>query len=557
MKKISILLSLLLVVIIGCSVFACVPNDTTNEPPINDNNNNGDGFIDGSATIEEFTTELVKTLISTAKTASSTRLNATNPCVSWHVGLDLEINQRKYDLVFEINYDNRDKSLTEIRILMYRTGESLPYLTCYYFADEPIENKTPGNMYLEYGDAKVVIPLVDTFLGDLFPIQFEGLETEEDIKLVSGVISANIFTIGNIKYKYKDESDGKRTRNYSLQIDLKKTLMNVVNLINIGGEETEFSTSIEWIIESVFGVDAKKISTQLPNTSVVLNMTTTGGSKTILGTGTLSNCSINIEAAASDYKDSIFRGESFSASIALNEFVASTALIKDFPKEDNAMFNEYIRYNETALVVEGSLMFNGNEDELYTIKMGVFYDGLAESQVNDELMIVVQQKNDPNAKYVEFYAFDNKAYLNFLSADGKWVELNFEFDVDEFIEEMIRLGGDNTSSMDFIKTLAYILGSFQLWEDGSLSFKVNAEFFKGVLNVDAKRLADALQYAYTCANGSGIICADQILAQLGSDVTMEDILSGMVIDNELLIILDKGDESFDTTNDLIDETIFN
>ena len=53
-------------------------------------------------------------------------------------------------------------------------------------------------------------------------------------------------------------------------------------------------------------------------------------------------------------------------------------------------------------------------------------------------------------------------------------------DIDEFIEEMIRLGGDNTSSMDFIKTLAYILGSFQLWEDGSLSFKVNAEFFKGV-----------------------------------------------------------------------------
>ncbi len=556
MKKISIILSFMLVVIIGCSVFACNDNSTSNTPPV-PNDVPNDGFIQGTATIEDFTTELVKTLIGTAKTASSTRLNANNPCVSWHVGLDIEINERKYDLVFEINYDSRDKSNTEIRILMYRTGEELPFVTCYYFADEPIDDKAPGNLYLEYGDAMVKIPLVDTFLGKLFPIQFEGLETEEEVKLLCGVISANIFTKGNINYKYKDESNGKRTRNYSLEIDLKRTLINVVNLLDVSGEDSELTTSIEWIIESVFGVDANKISSQLPDTSVVLNMTTKGGTKNILGNGSISTCSITIDAAASDYKDSIFRGESFNASFDLNEFVASNTLISGFPKENAEKFTNYISYNETALVVEGALMLNGNENNLYSVNLGVIYDGLSESQVNDELMIVVTEMNNPESKYVEFYAFDNMAYLNFKTEENKWVELSFEFDIDVFIEEMIRIGGDNTSSMGFIKTLSYILGSFQIWEDNSLSLKINEEFFKGVLNVDAESLVGAMQYAYTYADGGGIICADQLASQMGNDVTMVDIINRLVISNEILIILNKGDDSFDTTDELIDKTMFN
>jgi|GEM_PF-3830355 len=551
MKKIALILVIILTLSLTFSVIACQPNQT--QPPPSGNNNNGgdtsdDGFIKSTTTIEDLSEDLVKSLLNTAKTASTNRLNASNPCVSWHLDFDVIINDLEAVTTFEINYDHRDKSATEMKLAVVRKGETEPFVSVFYFQDTPLDDKNPGNIYIQYGDAKVKVPVVDTFLGQLFPITFSGVEDS----VIIGFLSANIYTKGNIEYKYKDGVDGKRTRNYVFQVDLKATLANILNMIKGGAGMDEIYDSVSWIIESLFGVEADKINTQLPDTTIKVDITTTGGSRTLLGSGAISNLKIDANVAASDYKDSIFRGKSYNMSFELVEFKASSKLIEDFPKENSEYFTNYISYDKTALVLNGALVYLDDEDTVYDITVGFRYDGLSETQENDKVKIVVTEKDNPANKIVEFYAFDNKAYFNFYCDKGDWVETNFAFDIDYFIEYMIEIGsvGD---SFGLLKTVAYTLGSIQVWEDGSLSLKVNKEFYQGLLNLDIPKLVQGIKDSCVYAGGSASDIETQI-AEHNTDFS--SVLSSMVIDQELLLIFDNGDDSIDTTDDLIDESMF-
>lgn len=550
MKKIAIILVIILTLSLTFSLIACNSNTPPTQPP---NDNNGgtvdDGFVKGTTTVEDLSEDIVKSLLNTAKTASTNKLNANNPCVSWHIDFDVVINDVEAVMTFEINYDHRDKSKTEMKLSVVRKGETEPFVSVFYFQDTPVDGKNPGNMYFQYGDARVKVPVVDTFLGQLFPISFSGIEDA----VIIGFLSANLYTKGSIEYKYKDGGDGKRTRNYVFQVDLKATLVNILNMIKGGAGFEEIYESVSWIIESLFGVEADKINTQLPDTTIKIDVTTTGGSRTLLGSGAISNLKIDANVAASDYKDSIFRGESYKMSLELVEFKASSKLIEDFPKEDSAHFANYISYDNTAMVINGALVYLEDEETVYDITVGFRYDGLGETQENDEIKIVVTEKDNPANKMLEFYAFDDKAYFNFYCEKGDWVETTFAFDIDYFIEYMIDVAsvGD---SFGLLKTIAYTLGSIQFWEDGSLSLNVNKEFYQGLLNLDIPTLVKGIKDACVYAGGLPSDLETQI-AEHNTDLS--SVLSSVVIEKELLLILDNGDNSIDTTDDLIDESLFN
>ena len=550
MKKIAIILVIILTLSLTFSLIACNSNTPPTQPP--DDNNGGtvdDGFVKGTTTVEDLSEDIVKSLLNTAKTASTNKLNANNPCVSWHIDFDVVINDVEAVMTFEINYDHRDKSKTEMKLSVVRKGETEPFVSVFYFQDTPVDGKNPGNMYFQYGDARVKVPVVDSFLGQLFPISFSGIEDA----VIIGFLSANLYTKGSIEYKYKDGGDGKRTRNYVFQVDLKATLVNILNMIKGGTGFEEIYESVSWIIESLFGVEADKINTQLPDTTIKIDVTTTGGSRTLLGSGAISNLKIDANVAASDYKDSIFRGESYKMSLELVEFKASSKLIEDFPKEDSAHFANYISYDNTAMVINGALVYLEDEETVYDITIGFRYDGLGETQENDKIKIVVTEKDNPANKMLEFYAFDDKAYFNFYCEKGDWVETTFAFDIDYFIEYMIDVAsvGD---SFGLLKTIAYTLGSIQFWEDGSLSLNVNKEFYQGLLNLDIPTLVKGIKDACVYAGGLPSDLETQI-AEHNTDLS--SVLSSVVIEKELLLILDNGDNSIDTTDDLIDESLFN
>ena len=549
MKKIAIILVIILTLSLTFSVIACEPNKTPTPPPNNnDNNVVDDGFVKATTTVEDLSEDIVKSLLNTAKTASTNKLNASNPCVSWHIDFDVVINESEAVATFEINYDHRDKSKTEMKLAVVRKGETQPFISVFYFQDTPINGKNPGNLYFQYGDARVKVPVVDTFLGQLFPISFSGVEDS----VLIGFFSANLYTKGNIEYKYKDGGDGKRTRNYVFQVDLKATLVNILNMIKGGSGFEDIYESVSWIIESLFGVDADKISTQLPETTIKVDVTTTGGSRTLLGNGAISNLKVDATVAASDYKDSIFRGESYKISIGLVEFKASSKLIEEFPKEESSYFTNYISYNDTAMVINGALVYLEDEETIYDITVGFRYDGLGATQEKDEIKILVTEKDKPENKIIEFYAFDDKVYFNFYCKEGDWVETTFAFDIDYFIEYMIDIGSTG-DSFGLLKTIAYTLGSIQIWEDGSLSLNVNKEFYQGLLNLDIPTLVKGIKDSCVYAGGSPSDLENQIAEH---DTDLNSVLSSIVIEKELLLIFDNGDDSIDTTDDLIDESLF-
>ncbi|MBO7178308.1 MAG: hypothetical protein J6V69_04335, partial [Clostridia bacterium] len=284
-----------------------------------------------------------------------------------------------------------------------------------------------------------------------------------------------------------------------------------------------------------------------------VDVTTTGGSRTLLGNGAISNLKVDATVAASDYKDSIFRGESYKISIGLVEFKASSKLIEEFPKEESSYFTNYISYNDTAMVINGALVYLEDEETIYDITVGFRYDGLGATQENDEIKILVTEKDKPENKIIEFYAFDDKVYFNFYCKEGDWVETTFAFDVDYFIEYMIDIGSTG-DSFGLLKTIAYTLGSIQIWEDGSLSLNVNKEFYQGLLNLDIPTLVKGIKDSCVYAGGSPSDLENQIAEH---DTDLNSVLSSIVIEKELLLIFDNGDDSIDTTDDLIDESLFN
>ena len=555
MKKIGILLVIVLILSLALSVVACDNNTNNNNPNNNSNNNsnnnntneNNDGFISASTTIEELSEDLVKSLLNTAKTASNDSLNvSTKPCVSWHIELDVLINDLASVCIFEINFDKRDKSATEMKLLVVEKGKTEPFVSLYFFQDEPLNDKNPGTLYVQYGDAKVKVPVVDTFLGQLFPISFSGIEES----VIIGFLSANLFTKGDIQHKYKDNTDGTRTRNYVFQVDLKATLINIVNMLK---GSSDMYDSVSWIIESLFGVESGKISTQLPDTTITVDVTTAGGTRKYYGKS-ISNLKIDASVAASDYKDSIFRGESYKISLELVDFKASSNLIEDFPKEDSALFDSYLSYANTAMILNGALVYLEDEETIYDISVGFRYDGLADAQNKDEVMIVVTEKDKPDNKIIEFYAFDNVAYFNFYCAQGgEYVETQFPFDIDHFIEYMIEIGSAG-DSFGFLKTVAYTLGSIQIWEDGSLSLNVDEEFYLGLLNLDIDVLVKGIEDSCTFAGGTTQTISNQLKDH---NTDLSTVLSNLVIEKEVLLIFDNGTDSIDTTDNLIDKTRFN
>ncbi len=547
MKKVSIILVIALTFVLLMSAFACdgpepsQPDNPSVKPPT-------DGWVTSTATVEEAAGELIKTILNAAKTASVDKLSSVKPLLSWHISIDLTINGIPYQLVYDMNYDNRDPSETEMRILLSRKEEDSAFVSIYFYQDATTaDGKTPGKLYVQYGEAKMLFPLKDTFLGSLFPISFgNNLDT-----LVTTFVGSNLFTIGDVTYKYKDTSDGKRTKNYSLQVDLKSTLNHFVSILG-NNNYAEMSEPINWMIESIFGVEVEKINTQLPQTVITIDFSTVGGSKNSAGTGNIDYVLLNVNATEGDYKGGLFRGESYEAIVKLTSLKASSKHNEEFPKEDSSIFDAYNQYNTTALTMTGSFMIDRDEENLYDFETSLLYDGLAESQNEDKFSFKVTEKADSESIMMNFVAVDNNATFCYRNDEGKMIEFEFAFDIDRFIECIGEKSSNNNSSFDLLKIASFVLGSIQFWEDLSASIKVDYNFYQGILGLTPEGFASCLQEAYTYAGGTGTICYDQIVSQLGEGITLADILNDIIFTREMVFILDKGDGAFDTANQMLD-----
>lgn len=520
------------------ALVACTPTNVVkpNNPSVNkqdDENKTVDGFTKGTATVDEVCQDLIKTILNSAYTAGKDRLTTSNPYVSWWIDVDCDINGNKGTLSFKINFDVRDPESMTVRLALLPDGYKKESLEFVFFADTPSADgkKHPGSLYLRVGDSKMIVPFADSFLSDMFP-----LDTYKSDDLIS-FIAGRLATINKISYEYKDEIGDKRTRRYGVQVDVKQTIINVLNLLNNASTKNEYD-SVKWIVENAFGISIANISTEMPTTHLSVNFTTEGGMRTAYGTGSLKELKLCVEADANGKINTIFKGEKFDGKFELKKFSALRKLIS-MPTRESLDKDGYLLYNSRTVSMNAKLVYVDTPETEYDFNVSFLYTGIEDYGADDLFMTRISSKDGDLAS---IYYKENVLYVNMLDRKtGLERNLQCEFDLDRFIagvEENI--GGRD--EMDVLKAMTYVIGSLQFSDNATkMSYIFDERFFNGVLNLDLDALYDLLNEAYKSAGGIGFV--HDRFAEAGIN------LGDVVYDRTLTVTIDFLNEDTITIGD--------
>ena len=491
-----------------------------------------EGFTVAETNVENMSLDLVSGIANLAKTATKERLTSSQPEVSWLVSAEADLNGRESTIDFAINYDVRDAGSLAIMLKFTPKGSNTPSTEAYFYADDA-EN---GTLYMAMGAQKVAIPLPNTALAGIFPI------SSVDSTFISQFLSGALYTDGEIKYEYKDEAGGKRTRHYIVSINLKQTLSKIINSIKNSAESDEtfknYYDSISFMISAIFGIDASKVATQLPASSLTVDFIVSDGLKEKSGSGKTTYMKIDFQVAASTNTDTVFHGEAFNGILTFTKLQAISKLLGTdvIPAKNDKRFDDYYSYDQRAITAVGKLYYNNAPAVVYDMKLGFIYDGYGAA--GDKVSLVITDPDTGECKF-ELYYSDKRA---FIAIDDSASSYAFNFDFDTFIQEFEKYYSEKAQT-NLLETVAYLLGSIQFYDDGRLSYKFNAAFFEKVLNVNIDTLYSILQSSYVAAGGSGTL--KKYLDDAGID------LSTLVIDRAFTVELNVN-EQFITVGDDIE-----
>ncbi len=538
MRKLKVItVFLLLTAIIGGICAGCVDKSGGGDGGNTDNVDKlpdwaTEGFTVAETNVENMSLDLVSGIANLAKTATKERLTSSQPEVSWLVSAEADLNGRESTIDFAINYDVRDAGSLAIMLKFTPKGSNTPSTEAYFYADDA-EN---GTLYMAMGAQKVAIPLPNTALAGIFPI------SSVDSTFISQFLSGALYTDGEIKYEYKDEAGGKRTRHYIVSINLKQTLSKIINSIKNSAESDEtfknYYDSISFMISAIFGIDASKVATQLPASSLTVDFIVSDGLKEKSGSGKTTYMKIDFQVAASTNTDTVFHGEAFNGILTFTKLQAISKLLGTdvIPAKNDKRFDDYYSYDQRAITAVGKLYYNNAPAVVYDMKLGFIYDGYGAA--GDKVSLVITDPDTGECKF-ELYYSDKRAFIAIDDAASSYA---FNFDFDTFIQEFEKYYSEKAQT-NLLETVAYLLGSIQFYDDGRLSYKFNAAFFEKVLNVNMDKLYEILQVSYSTADGSGTL--KTYLEKAGID------LSSLVIDRAFTVELNVN-EQFITVGDDIE-----
>ena len=540
MRKVKLSIAFLLLSAFLLAIFAGCGDKTTGGGGDGGNTDNVDklpdwateGFTVAETNVENMSLDLVSGIANLARTATEERLTSSQPEVSWLVSAEADLNGRESTIDFAINYDVRDEGSLAIMLRFTPKGSNTPSTEAYFYADDA-EN---GTLYMAMGAQKVAIPLPNTALAGIFPI------SSVDSTFLSQFLSGALYTDGEIKYEYKDEAGGKRTRHYIVSINLKQTLSKIINSIKNSAESDEtfknYYDSISFMISAIFGIDASKVATQLPASSLNIDFIVSDGLKEKSGSGKTTYMKIDFQVAASTNTDTVFHGEAFNGILTFTKLQAISKLLGTdvIPAKNDKRFDDYYSYDQRAITAVGKLYYNNAPAVVYDMKLGFIYDGYGAE--GDKVSLVITDPDTGECKF-ELYYSDKRALI---AIDDPASSYAFNFDFDTFIQEFEKYYSEKAQT-NLLETVAYLLGSIQFYDDGRLSYKFNAAFFEKVLNVNIDTLYSILQSSYVAAGGSGTL--KNYLVNAGID------LSNLVIERAFTVELDVN-EQFITVGDDIE-----
>lgn len=490
-----------LTTIIISSLAACTPGGggtgTVKPPATDDITNNKDGFVKDTASVDDVCKDLIKTILNSAYTASKDRLTESNPYVSWWIDLDCNINGNKGLVSFKVNFDVRNPESMTVRLSLLPDGYKNDSLEFVFFADKPSADGKdhPGSLYMRVGDSKIVVPLSDSVLSDMFPL--DSYKADDLISFIAG----RLATLNKISYEYKDEIGDKRTRKYAVQVDVKQTIINVLTLLNTSATKNEYD-SVKWIVENAFGISIANIATDMPSTQLDIKFVTEGGMRSAYGTGTLKELSATVKAEANGKTNSVFKGEKFNGQFEVKKFSALRKLI-DMPSRTSLDNDGYKLYNSSTVNLKTELVYKDSPSKVFDFDLAFRYGGIEDHGANDTALVRI---SDDDGEAMSLYYANNVLYLNHLDIKTN-VEhnINIPFDLDKFI-----IGIENSingrDSMDVLKALTFVIGSLQFGDNATkMSYTFDARFFNGVLNIDLETLYTLFDDAYKCAGGTGFV----------------------------------------------------
>lgn len=532
---VAALLIAVLIVSAGC--------DTTGggKPNTPSTEENSDGFVKGETNIDLMTEDLIGGIVSALRPVNSSQITSSRPNASIYVSADLKINDSKSTLLFISDYDLKkaesgSAGATRTGFIVTRAGSGSPFIEIYLYSGA---DSSYDELFVSVSGNKIEIPLYNSSIADMLP--FGSLDTT----ILSSVLNSSLV-VYDLSYRYKDESNGTRTRNYTASIDLKRSLVNLVNFITKNDYE-EYTADIKALIGAIFGVNPDRLSAEMPPASLELEFTTTGGIRTDgEGTGKISALDMILDVSESDNKNTVFGGEAYSISIGLNKLDVKAAALDEsvMPYRNDSKFDDYYMYDSRFVSVDGVVRFAdgtllGGKD--YDIDVSFKYTGM-DSTSGDVIKLKVTDPDDANFVPFELNYENNLLKLSVMEREeGGSVKVSvFETEAvfTDFLQHLIKNYFSYRNGMNTYESLAFVFSMLNI-DDSRISFKLDSVFFKNLLGLDMTGLYDCLQSSY---RGTGQI--ESKLKEAGID------LSKYVIDAAFDVTLDVSGSFFTVSDSL-------
>ena len=541
MRKRAIWIFAVVALLIAVLIVSAGCDTTGGGKPNTPSTDNNDGFVKGETNIDLMTEDLIGGIVSALRPVNSSQITSSRPNASIYVFADLKINDSKSTLLFISDYDLKkaesgSAGATRTGFIVTRAGSGSPFIEIYLYSGA---DSSYDELFVSVSGNKIEIPLYNSSLADMLP--FGSLDTT----ILSSVLNSSLV-VYDLSYRYKDESNGTRTRNYTASIDLKRSLVNLVNFITKNDYE-EYTADIKALIGAIFGVNADRLSAEMPPASLELEFTTTGGIRTDgEGTGKISALDMILDVSESDNKNTVFGGEAYTISVGLNKLDIKAAALDEslMPYRNDSKFDDYYMYDSRFVSVDGVVRFAdgtllGGKD--YDIEVSFKYTGM-DLTSGDVIKLKVTDPDDANFVPFELNYENNLLKLSVMEREeGGSVKVSvFETEAyfTDFLQCLIDNYFDKRDIMNTFESLAFVFSMLGI-DDSLISVKVDSVFFKKLLGLDMTGLYKCLQASY---RGSGTI--ESKLKEAGID------LSKYVIDAAFDVTLDVSGSFFTVSDSL-------
>ena len=423
-------------------------------------------------------------------------MGTASPYASIYNEWQMSINDKAAKLTVAIDYDH-DKTLakepeaTRLAATLAYEGQTQPELEVYFYSDELSVNggvttaaenvRMGGNMYVSLGGAKICLPLFDSSLTELLPLNVLG-------SIIPDVLSA-CLNFNDLKYSYREEEGSKRTRRYSVEIDVKQTLSKLLSYFDRNSEYRQYLQPVIDLIEALFGAGAADLKDKMPETTLKVDFETTGGLRNSTGSGRLSDINMQLNVAASDNTDTIFGGREYNvtADMLACEVKASPIDPSKLPPSDDARFEDYFLYDKTAMHVDGKIRYlNTNSvfeaGKNYDIDLIFQYCGLEADDADSTIKLTITDPDDVNYVPLDLKYVDGQFSIAMQEKNGATIvshSLSYNADFKSFLDTVIDSfrAKDN---MSMLEVIAFIFDHLRITnENGEIfgSLVCDEDFF--------------------------------------------------------------------------------